>query len=406
MANWTWEGIDRNGKKAEGNINATSEKEVRAALRGMGVKPRRISPPSILEFDINEWMVEKGYAKPFGAKELTGFTKQLATMVNAGVPLLQSLEIMHEQEAHPVLKRSIKNISSNVGEGKTLAESMVMEKGFDKLYCNLVKAGEQGGILDTILTKLAEHMEKQQKTKAQIKSAMTYPTIVTVVGIGVIYGMVTFIVPQFSSMLADTGQQLPWITQMVLDASAFCQEYTMYMIPAFFGFIFFMKAFIDTPQGKYYYDKFTMNMPIFGPVIVKGNLSSFSRTLATMLGSGISLVDALDVCIETIDNIIIQDDLREVKRLVTEGKTLSQPLKAIPYFPPMVTQMVRIGEQTGAIDSMLQKVSVIFEDEVNDLVNGMTKMLEPLIMVVLGGAVGTILIAMYLPMFMSAGGSD
>ncbi len=406
MANWTWEGIDKNGKRANGVVQATSEKEVRQVLRGLGVRPKRISPPSILEFDINEWLVEKGFAKPFGARELTMFTKQLSTMVDAGVPLLQSLEILFQQERHPVLKRTVKNIATNVGEGQTLAEAMSKEKGFDKLYCNMVKAGEMGGILDKILFKLSEHMDRQQKTKKQIKAAMTYPAIVVMVGLGVIYGMITFVVPQFSDMLKDTGQELPAITQFVVDASEFFQANTIYVLPGFILFIVLLKSFLRTPQGKIYYDHFSMRMPIFGGIIVKGNLSSFSRTLSTMLTSGIPLVDALEICIETIDNGVISADIKEVRRQVVEGKTLSEPLGKITYFPPMVTQMVRVGEQTGGLDDMLEKVSNIFEEEVNDLVSNMTKMIEPLILVGLGGAVAVILIAMYLPIFMSAGGND
>ncbi len=405
MANWRWEGIDKNGKKTEGVIQATSEREVRQALRAIQVKPRKISPPSILEFDINEWLVEKGYAKPFGAKELTQFTKQLSTMVNAGVPLLQSLEILYKQERHPVLRRTVKNIATNVGEGKTLADSMEGEAGFDKLYCNMVRAGETGGILDTILFKLAEHMEKQQKTLSQIKSAMMYPMLITVVGVGVVWGMLTFVVPQFSEMLTSSGQQLPAITQFVVDASKFMNDYLMYFVPGAVFIALFLKAYIGTPQGKVAYDHFSMKLPIFGGIIIKGNLSSFTRTLSTMLTSGIPLIDALDICIETLDNNVMANDIKEVKRLVVEGKTMSEPLGKIDYFPPMVTQMVKVGEQTGGLDDMLQKVSEVFEDEVNTLIGAMTKMIEPLILVVLGGIVGAILIAMYLPMFMSAGGA-
>ncbi|MCK5884548.1 MAG: type II secretion system F family protein [Bacteriovoracaceae bacterium] len=403
MANWRWEGIDKNGKKNSGVVQATNAKEVRQALRAIQVKPRKIISPSIFEFDINEWLVQKGFAKPFGGKELTNFTKQLATMVNAGVPLLQSLEILYKQEKHPVLKRTVKNITTNVGEGKTLAESMMLEQGFDKLYCNMVKAGETGGILDTILGKLADHMDKQQKTISQIKAAMMYPALISVVGAVVVWGMLTFVVPQFSDMLISNGQELPAITQFVVNVSDFLNEYLMYMIPSIVFIAIFLKAYIGTPQGKMAYDHFSMKLPLFGGIVIKGNLSSFTRTLSTMLTSGIPLINALDICIETLDNSVISNDIREVKKLVVEGKTMSEPLSKIEYFPAMVTQMVRVGEQTGGLDDMLLKVSEVFEDEVETLITGMTKLVEPLILVVLGGIVGVILIAMYLPMFMSAG---
>jgi type IV pilus assembly protein PilC len=404
MGNWRFEAINKEGRREVGTIQASNAKEVRRVLRGRGLRPKRVQPPSLLEFDIGEWMVANGYSSPFGQKELTSFTKQLAIMVSAGVPIIQSLEILYKQEKHPVLKRAIKKIGSDVGEGKTIAEAMKEQKGFDKLYCNLIKAGEAGGILDTILNKLAVHLDKQEKIKAQIKSAMTYPVIVTLIGFLVIWGMMVFVVPQFVSMLTDTGQDVPAVTQFVIDTSDFLGSYSIYIIPALIVAFTMLNAYTKTPTGKILYDNFFMKTPIFGEIIIKGNLASFSRTLATMLGSGVSLVDALDICIDTIDNGVISHDLDGVKKKVIEGKTLTEPLEKISYFPAMVTQMVRVGEQTGQVDQMLDKVSEVFEDEVNGLIETMTKMVEPLIIVVLGGIIATILVAMYLPMFMAAGG--
>jgi type IV pilus assembly protein PilC len=404
MGNWRFEAINKEGRREAGTIQATSAKEVRRVLRGRGLRPKKVMPPSVLEFDIGEWMVANGYASPFGQKELTSFTKQLSIMVGAGVPIIQSLEILYKQEKHPVLKRAIKKIAADVGEGKTIAEAMREQKGFDKLYCNLIKAGEAGGILDTILEKLTVHLDKQEKIKAQIKSAMTYPVIVTLVGFLVIWGMMVFVVPQFVSMLTDTGQAIPAVTQFVIDTSDFLGNYSIYLIPALIVIFTIINAYTKTPTGKIIYDNVFMKAPIFGEIIIKGNLASFSRTLATMLGSGVSLVDALDICIETIDNGVISKDLTGVKKKVIEGKTLTEPLEKISYFPAMVTQMVRVGEQTGQVDQMLDKVSEVFEDEVNALIDTMTKMVEPLIIVVLGGIIATILVAMYLPMFMAAGG--
>ncbi len=403
MGNWRYEAISKDGRREAGTVQAGTAKEVRRILRGKGLRPKRVIPPSLLEFDIGEWMVEKGLSKPFGPQELMRFTKQLAIMVNAGVPIIQSLEILYKQQKHPVLKRAIKRIGADVGEGKTIAEAMREQKGFDKLYCNLVKAGEAGGILDTILNKLSVHLEKQEKIKAQIKSAMTYPVIVTLIGFLVIWGMMVFVVPQFVSMLTDTGQAIPAITQFVIDTSDFLGAWSMYMVPGFIVSGAAISSFVKTPSGKLIYDNLFMRVPIFGEIIIKGNLAAFSRTLSTMLGSGVSLVDALDICIETIDNGVIGKDLTEVRKKIIEGKSLTEPLEKIEYFPDMVCQMVRVGEQTGQIDNMLDKVSEVFEDEVNALIDTMTKMVEPLIIVVLGGMIATILVAMYLPMFMSAG---
>ena len=404
MANYGWEGLNKDGKRDRGEVEASSEREARRILRTMGVRPKKISPPSFLEFDIGEWMVDKGLAAPFGPKELTNFTKQLSIMINAGVPIIQGLEILFKSEKHPVLKKSIKKIATSVGEGKTVAEAMASQKGFDKLYCSLVKAGEAGGILDTILTKLSIHMDKQEKTKKQIKSALSYPFIVCMVGAAVIWGMMVFVVPQFVGMLKDTGQEPPAITQFVVDTSNFLGEYTLMTVPIVFISAVFLSSYIKTPTGKRHFDMLTMKMPMFGGIVIKGNLSSLSRTLATMLTSGVALIDALDICIETLDNMIIADDLVQVKKKVVEGSTLTEPLSKIEYFPDMVAQMIRVGEQTGEVDGMLEKVADVFEDEVNTLIDGATKMIEPIIIVVLGGIIATILVAMYLPMFMSAGG--
>lgn len=405
MAIYKYEAVDPNGKKILGQIEAASEREVRKALRVQGVRVKKIIPPSFLEFDLGMWLVDKGFAAAIGSKELSNFTKQLSIMISAGVPILQALEILFRAEKNPSLKLAIKRIAADVGEGKTIAEAMQAQRGFDKLYCNLVKAGEAGGILDTILKKLATHMEKQQKTKAQIKSAMMYPTVVTLVGIAVIWAMMVFVVPQFVGMLKETGQELPWITQMVIDTSNFFGKYTPIMVPAFFVGVASFLSYIKTPIGKVFWDNLSMRFPLFGQIIIKANLSSFSNTLATLLGAGVSLIDALDICIETIDSTVIAKDLTEVKKKVIEGKTLTEPLAKIDYFPELVTQMIRVGEQTGQIDQMLQRVAEVFEDEVDTRVSSMTKMIEPLIIVVLGGIIATILVAMYLPMFMSAGGA-
>ncbi len=404
MAFYTWEGLNKDGKRDSGKVEASNEKEARRILRTLGVRPKKISPPSLLEFDIGEWMVDKGIAAPFGPKELANFTKQLSIMINAGVPIIQALEIQYKSEKHPLLKKSIKKIASSVGEGKTVSEAMSTQKGFDKLYCSLVKAGEAGGILDIILSKLSIHMDKQEKTKKQIKSALSYPFIVCMVGAGVIWGMMVFVVPQFIGMLADTGQDPPYITQLVIDISNFLSEYTLMTIPIVFISAIFIQSYIKTPTGKKQFDIITMRMPIFGGIVIKGNLSSFSRTLATMLTSGVSLIDALDICIETLDNQVISEDLKVVKKKVVEGSTLTEPLSKIEYFPDMVSQMIRVGEQTGEVDGMLEKVADVFEDDVNTLIEGATKLIEPIIIVVLGGLIAGILVAMYLPMFMSAGG--
>lgn len=405
MGNWRWQGLDRNGKRSQGVIDASSEREVRVLLRGQGIRVTKVNPPSLLEFDIGEWMVEKNLVSAVGTKELCSFTKQLAIMVGAGIPILQCLEILYKAEKNPVLRKAVKNIHREVGEGQTLAQSMEKQRGFTRLYCNLVKAGEAGGILDGILNKLAQHMDKHEKIKSQIKGAMTYPAIVVVVGGGVIWGLMVFVVPQFVGMLTETGQEIPAITKAVIDTSDFLQEHTTTALPVLVVLFIVFKSWVKTPSGKYLFDRTMMRLPLFGGILIKGNLGAFARTLSTVLSSGISLIDSLEICIDTIDNGVIAQDIRMVKKKVIEGKTLTEPLTKIDYFPEMVSQMIRVGEQTGNVDQMLEKVADVFEDEVNELIGNMTKLIEPLIIVVLGGIIAAILVAMYLPMFMSAGGA-
>jgi type IV pilus assembly protein PilC len=405
MGKFTYEALDGKGKKSVGVIEADNEKEARKILRGQGLRVKKIIPPSLLEFDLGQWMIDKGLAASIDQKSLTQFTKQLSTMISAGVPILQSLEILYRSEKNPSLKSAVKKIAAAVGEGKTISEAMAEQKGFDKLYCNLVKAGESGGILDQILNKLAVHMEKQEKTKAQIKSAMMYPAIVVLVGVVVIWAMMFFVVPQFMGMLKESGQEIPWITQLVVDIADFVGNYSVIMVPAFFVIVAFLISFVRTPGGKIVFDNLIMKVPVFGGIVIKGNLSSFSSTLATLLGAGVSLMDSLDICVETIDNSVISNDLKEVKKKIMEGKTMTEPLSKIEYFPELVTQMIKVGEQTGQIDQMLARVAVVFEDEVDQLIGTMTKMIEPLIIVGLGGIIAVILVAMYLPIFMQAGGT-
>ncbi len=406
MAKWRWEGFNIDGEKVSGIFDAKTEKDVRQQLRARRIRVKKISPPTFADLDLGEWFVEKGIVAPFGAKELCTFTKQFYVMVNAGVPILQTLEILSDQEKNLSLKKSLAIIRREVGEGRPLNEALRTQKGFSKLYCNLVKAGELGGILDEIMAKLVIHLDKQEKIKSQIKSAMTYPAIVVVISIGVIITMMVFVVPQFTGMLTESGQKIPAITQFVVDTSDFVSSYIIQIIVAFVaGATLFLQS-IKTPVGKPIFDKIAMKVPVFGTIIIKGNLASFTRTLATLLTSGISLVDALEVSLETINNTVISTDIKKVRKAVMEGRTLVEPLSKIKYFPTMVASMVAVGEQTGEIDNMLVKVADVFEEEVSAAISTMTKMIEPLIIVILGGVVAVVLIAMYMPIFMAAGGVD
>jgi len=404
MPKYKYVGFTADGKKVESTIDADTEREAKKMLRRQSIRPTKIIAPSIFEVDLGQWMVDKGIAPPFGRAELMRFTRQLSILINAGVPILECMEILTKQEQNFVLKKTVKSISVQVEEGKSLFEAMSSQTGFDRLYCALVKAGESAGILDSILNKLAEFLERQEKLKKKVKGALTYPTIIVVVGIIVIFGLMTFVVPQFVGMLKESNQEIPWITQMVMDTSQFFQDYTILLVVGLVaGFMLFLN-FIKTKEGKVVWDRFTMKAPLFGMLIIKGNLGAFTRTLSTMLAAGVPIIDSLEICIETLDNTQIAKDLTMVRKAVIEGKSITEPLNRISYFPPLVTQMMKVGESTGNLDQMLLKVADVFEDEVNELVDNLTKLIEPLILVFLGGLIAIVLIAMYLPILMSAGG--
>ena len=404
MGKWYWIGTDNDGKQARGELEAEGKKEARMILRKKGIKIQKLNAPSFLEFDFDEWLVTKGLARSFTHQELGLFTKQLAIMINAGIPLIQTFEILHKSTKSRSLRKIIRKISKDIESGETIAESLLKQKKFSTLYCNLIRAGESTGTLDIILNKLSDFLEKQAKLTRQIKSAMNYPIFVGIIGMVIVTGMMIFVVPLFTDMLASQEREIPFITQMIIDISDTLQKWIFVVVPAFVFLIFFMINYAKSDDGKPGYDRLIMKAPIFGNIIIKGNLSTFTMTMAITLASGVPLIEALDICINTVNNSSIKRDLKKVKVAVTGGKTLYSQVVKIPYFPEIIAQMIRVGEQTGALDSMLQKVADVLEDEVNILLTNMTKMIEPIVMVLLGGVIATVLVAMYLPILSSAGG--
>jgi len=402
---YKYQGLTKDGRKVEGAISANSLRTAKNDLRKQGIRVTKIAKPRLLDADLGTILIEKGLAKPFGLTELNRFTKQLAILINAGVPIMESLEILGQQEKNPSLKLSIVKIVELVGNGMSLNEAISQQKGFTKLYSSLVKAGEAAGILDTVLDKLVEFMEKQAAITKKVKKAMTYPSIVFFLGMGITYGLMVFVVPIFVDMLKEGGQEVPDVTKFVIAISNFLQEYTIIMVPAAITGYFLFSNYIKTRDGKIKWDRFTMKAPLFGNIIIKGGLAGLFRTLATMLSAGVPLIDSLDICIDTIDNTQMAKDMTMVKVAVTRGKSITEPLSRIKYFPPLVNQMVKVGESTGNLDEMLIKVADVFEEETGDAIDVLTTMIEPIILVVLGGIIGTVLIAMYLPIFMSAGGA-
>jgi type IV pilus assembly protein PilC len=404
MGIWRYKGVDQAGAKVVGAVEVPNERELRKYFKAKGIRAKSVQGPTIFDFNFEQWLVEKGIMSAFGPKELMSFTKQLATLISAGITIIQALEILGKQQRKQTFKRVLLGVAADVAQGRTLSDALVKYPGFDKLYCNLVKAGEAGGILDTILTKLAQYMERMATVRRKIKGALIYPTIVVIVGIAVVSIMMIYVVPQMSSMLKDSGQELPWVTQTVVDISDFMRNYSVYLFPGLIVLAMAFFQFIKTSFGKPIWDQVSMKIPVFGGIIVKGNLCSFTQTMGTLLGAGVPLADSMEICEKGMSNVVMAKDLAQIRHAIVEGSTFSEPISRVPYFPDMVTQMVRVGEQTGNLAEMLAKVADIFEQEVNDLIDAMTAMIEPIIIIVLGGAVGFILIAMYLPMFMGAGG--
>ncbi|MBT7669896.1 MAG: type II secretion system F family protein, partial [Bdellovibrionales bacterium] len=273
------------------------------------------------------------------------------------------------------------------------------------IYCNLIRAGEEGGTLEEMLEKLIEHMDKSQKIRAKIKSAMTYPIIVLFIGVIVVYGLMVFVVPQFTDMLADSGQEMPGITQFVIDISNWLQEWSIYMVPGLIVLFIIIKAVVGQGPGKLFLDQLKRRLPYLGELVIKGNLASFFRTYGTLSTSGVSELEALDISISTIDNSLVASDFRVVRRVVEGGGRMSDQLKKITYFPELTSQMIVIGEESGKMAEVLAIIINTFEEDVDDQIKIITQMIEPAILVFLGGVVAVILLAMYMPIFASAGGA-
>ncbi|MEO1367168.1 MAG: type II secretion system F family protein, partial [Acidobacteriota bacterium] len=334
------------------------------------------------------------------SKKLSIFTRQFSVMLDAGLPLVQCLEILGGQEDHKVFKKIIDDVRSDVEQGTSLAEAMKRHPGaFDNLYVNMIAAGEAGGILDIILQRLSGYIEKAVKLKGQVKSAMTYPIAVIVIAAGVVAIILLKVIPVFASMFASMGAQLPYLTRVVVKASDLLRSY----IGWFFAFLIFamvaLREWHKTYRGARILDRILLGFPVIGMLLRKIAIARFCRTLATLTASGVPILDGLEITARTSGNTIIEDAIMSVRKAVEEGRTISQPLSETKVFPAMVCQMIAVGEQTGALDAMLSKIADFYEDEVDAAVSGLMKLIEPIMIVFLGVIIGTIVIAMYLPMF-------
>lgn len=399
MAAWIWEASTRAGEHRSGTMEADNELAVRDRLSAQGLvinsvkkKPVEIKLPTL--------------GSGVSLKDLVVFTRTFSTMVDAGLPIVQCLDMLSAQAENKHFGGILARVKADVESGKSLSESMAKHpKVFDQLFCNLVAAGEAGGILDLIFRRMATYLEKSAKLARQVRGALVYPTAIVVVGIGVMIIMMTFVLPTFETMFKDLGAgSLPGPTRVVLAISHFITGNALILIPLVIAAGFGLSAFKKTERGRYMWDSMLLKLPVLGNVVRKGAVARFTRTLGTLLASGVPILDAMDIVARTAGNAVIQKGILYAREKVSEGKDIASPLLETAIFPPMVVQMIGVGEQTGAMDDMLQKIADFYEEEVDAAVAAMSAMLEPLILVFLGVGVGGMLIAMYLPIFDVAGG--
>jgi type IV pilus assembly protein PilC len=385
----------------KGEMEAPTTEAVQGQLRRQGIAPGKIKERGKgLDININI----PGFEPKVTTRDLVIFTRQFATMIDAGLPLVQCLDILGKQQDNKTFKKILVQVKEDVESGSTFADALKKHpKAFDELYVNLVAAGEIGGILDTILNRLAAYIEKALKLKKQVKSAMTYPATIIGIAVVVISVILVFVIPSFEKMFRDFGGELPMPTQVVIAISNFIQSYIFLIIGGIFGTIWLLKRIYKTPQGRLRMDQLALRLPVMGVLVRKVAVAKFTRTLGTMISSGVPILDGLDIVAKTAGNKVVENAIYHVAKSISEGKTIAEPLEKSGVFPPMVCQMIAVGEQSGSIDTMLNKIADFYDDEVDDAVGNLTAMMEPLLMLFLGTTVGGLVVAMYLPIFKLAG---
>jgi type IV pilus assembly protein PilC len=399
MPVFLWAGTTKKGDSKKGETEAADEAAVKGMLRRQGYKDITVKKKPKDLFENVAFMQQK-----VTEKDVVVFCRIFSTMIGAGLPLIQCLDLLCRQEQNKTFAKVIGAIKADIEGGSTLTEALrKYPEIFDALFVNLVAAGEVGGILDVVLGRLSGYMEKALKLKGQVKGAMSYPIIVLVIATAIVAGLLIFVVPTFQKMFEGMGGALPGPTQFLVDVSQACQNYWFHAIVGVMILRFGLKKYYATEQGTLFFDDLILKAPIFGPLLKKVAVSRFSRTLSTMMQSGVSILEGLDIVSRTAGNKIIENALVKTKQSISEGRTIAEPLAETDIFPGMVVQMIAVGEATGALDTMLEKIADFYDDEVDAAVAGLTAMLEPLMMMILGPIVGFILIAMYLPIFKAAG---
>ena len=389
-----WEGKTRQGSIQKGEISANSKDEVTALLRRQNITPVNVSAkPKEIKISFGQPKVTD--------KDIVIFTRQLATMIDAGLPLVQCLEILGSQTENKALSKVVVQVRSDVESGATFADALKKHpKVFDNLYVNMVAAGEAGGILDTILGRLAAYMEKFAKIKKQIKSAMIYPSVILFVAVAVVAILMIFVVPMLANMFKEMGGTLPLPTRIVIWFSEFLSGWGgLSLALGFIGLFVGLKQWRNTESGLRITDRIALRIPVMGMLITRVSVAKFTRTLGTLMSSGVPILEGLIIVAKTAGNKIVEEAVMTTRQSVSEGKTLAEPLSKSKVFPPMVTQMISVGEATGALDNMLNKIADFYDEEVDSAVSALTSMLEPMLMIFLGTTVGFVIIAMYMPIF-------
>lgn len=397
MAVFKYEGRTANGETRNGTIEAKDQASARANLR-----EQRITAQTITESKgMNAAIKLPAFFDPsITTRDLVIFTRQFATMIDSGLPLVQCLDIQSTQAENPTLRNQLKVIKDKVESGSTFAEALkTYPKTFDDLFVNLVAAGEVGGMLDTIMNRLAQYLEKSQKLVRQVKGAMTYPAIVICVMIIVTAILLLKVVPTFEGMFADFGAALPAPTIIVLGLSKWLQNNFIYTVVGIVALVWGIRRWYATVSGRLILDRFMLALPVFGDLLKKVAVARFCRTLSTMLSSGVPIIEALGICGRTAGNKVVENAITSVTVSISEGRTIAEPLAESKVFPQMVCQMISVGEATGALDTMLGKIADFYDDEVDVAVESLTAMMEPLIMALMGIVVGGLVIAMYMPIF-------
>jgi type IV pilus assembly protein PilC len=404
MPTFNYQGVNKAGKKVNGAIEAVEEGQVRMQLRSMGIRPTRIGMGGSTQ-DLGAIFRSSASKSSLSLIQILIFTRQLGVLISAGIPVVQGLEILADQALERGPKLIYNGIKEKVSGGSFMWEAMSgYPNAFPKMYIALIRAGEASGSIDQMLLRLGKYLENTEKLRRLVKGAMMYPAIVSIIGVGVIVLMMIFVIPKFEEILGQNHQEMPGPTQFVIDASHFLIHNFMTLLGAIVTAVFLILRFMKTEEGRKLFDRLLFKAPLFGSLMQKSGTARFSRTMGTLLVSGVNLIDAIDICKATINNAVLEEAVGKVRDEVEAGKTLGFVLGRLNVFPRMAIQMISVGEATGSLDTMLDKVATFYEEEVESAVNAMSKLMEPIVIVVLGGSVGGMMIAMYLPIFKAAGG--